>query len=79
MARESFTAGRVAAFACPSGKPQAFLWDAKASGLALRVTASGARAFVFQSRLKDGSAFRLTIGEPRRDDGGGTLMSREVV
>jgi hypothetical protein len=72
MARDSFTAGRVAAFNCPAGKPQAFLWDAKAPGLALRVTAGGARAFIFQSRLKDGSALRMTIGEPRRDDGGGT-------
>lgn len=78
VARENFTAGRIAAFACPSGKPQAFLWDAKAPGLALRVTAGGARAFVFQSRLKDGSAFRLTIGEPRRDDGGGTWSIAQV-
>jgi integrase len=72
MARENFTAGRIGAFTCPAGKAQAFLWDAKAPGLALRVTAGGARAFVFQSRLKDGAAVRLTIGEPRRDDGGGT-------
>lgn len=71
MARENFTAGRISAFACPPGKPQAFLWDAKAPGLALRVTAGGARAFVFQSRLKQGGAVRITIGEPRRDDGGG--------
>lgn len=71
MARENFTAGRISAFSCPPGKPQAFLWDAKAPGLALRVTAGGARAFVFQSRLKHGGVVRITIGEPRRDDGGG--------
>ncbi|MCO5099223.1 MAG: integrase family protein [Rhodocyclaceae bacterium] len=71
MARENFTAGRIGAFSCPPGKPQAFLWDAKAPGLALRVTAGGARAFVFQSRLKHGGEVRITIGEPRRDDGGG--------
>ena len=72
MARENFTAGRIGGFVCPAGKSQAFLWDAKAPGLALRVTAGGARAFIFQSRLKDGAAVRVTIGEPRRDDGGGT-------
>ncbi len=71
MARENFTAGRIGAFSCPQGRSQAFLWDAKAAGLALRVTAGGARAFVFQSRLKHGGAVRMTIGEPRRDDGGG--------
>ncbi|MCO5121299.1 MAG: Arm DNA-binding domain-containing protein, partial [Burkholderiaceae bacterium] len=69
--RENFTAGRIGAFSCPAGKAQAFLWDAKSPGLALRVTAAGARAFVFQSRLKDGATVRITIGEPRRDDGGG--------
>lgn len=72
MARENFTAGRIAAFTCPPGKQQAFLWDARAPGLALRVTAGGARAFVFQSRLQNGAAVRVTIGEPRREDGGGT-------
>ena len=30
----------------------------------MRVTAAGARAFVFQSRLKTGQSLRLTIGEP---------------
>jgi len=64
MARETFTAGRIERFRCPPGKPQAFLWDARTPGLALRVTAQGARAFVFQSRLKDGGALRITIGEP---------------
>jgi len=64
MARETFTAGRIERFRCPPGRPQAFLWDARTPGLALRVTAHGARAFVFQSRLKDGGALRITIGEP---------------
>jgi integrase len=64
MARENFTAGRIERFRCPTGKPQAFLWDARTPGLALRATAHGARAYVFQSRLKDGGALRITIGEP---------------
>lgn len=56
-----FTAARLAAFGCPPGRQQAFLWDATAPGLALRVTAAGARSFVFQSRF-DGSSVRITIG-----------------
>ena len=64
MTRENLTAGRIEDFPCPPGGGQAFLWDAKVPGLALRVTAAGARAFVFQSRLKSGSAVRLTIGKP---------------
>lgn len=78
MARENFTAGRIAAFTCPAGRAQVFLWDTKAPGLALRVTASGARAFIFQGRLQDGAVLRLTIGEPRRADGGGTWSIAEA-
>lgn len=63
MAKVRFTAGRVADFRCAEGKPQAFLWDATAPGLALRVTANGARAYVFQSRYQ-GQALRVTIGSP---------------
>lgn len=63
MARVKFTAGRLAVFLCPKPKTQAFLWDATAPGLALRVTANGARAFVFQSKI-DGIALRMTIGNP---------------
>jgi integrase len=67
----NFTAGRLAAFSCPDGKTQAFIWDLKAPGLGLRVTARGARAYIFQSRLRDGQTVRLTIGEPLGDDGRG--------
>ena len=70
--RVSFTAGRLAEFNCPPGKAQSFLWDSKTSGLALRVTANGARAYVFQSRLKDGQTVRMTIGEPVDSGGRGT-------
>lgn len=63
MARVNFTAGRVGEFECPADKSQAFLWDAKAHGLALRVTGNGARAYVFQSRL-NGRSVRMTIGDP---------------
>ncbi|CAN7243773.1 integrase family protein [Variovorax sp. LjRoot175] len=63
MERVNFTAGRVAAFKCPEGKEQAFLWDSGVPGLALRVTTNGSRAYVFQSRYQ-GSTVRMTIGSP---------------
>lgn len=71
MAKINFTAGRLADFSCPAGKSQAFLWDSRAPGLALRVTAQGARAFIFQGRLSGGQSVRLTIGEPISSDGRG--------
>jgi integrase len=63
MAKVAFTAGRVADFKCPEGTAQAFLWDSTAPGLALRATAAGARAYVFQSRF-NGDSVRVTIGAP---------------
>jgi len=62
MARTKLTAGRVAAFTS-QGKGQAFLWDDAAPGLALRVTASGSKAFIFQTEYA-GKTLRLTIGAP---------------
>ena len=61
--RENFTAGRVAEFSCPAGKHQAIYWDGKQPGLGLRVTAKGARAYVFQAWI-DGGSVRVTIGDP---------------
>lgn len=63
MAKVNFTAGRIDEFRCPEGKAQAFMWDAKAPGLALRVTANGARSYVFQGRF-NGQTLRQTIGSP---------------
>ena len=61
--RENFTAGRVAEFTCPAGKQQAIYWDGKQPGLGLRVTASGARAYVFEA-WSQGRTVRVTIGSP---------------
>ena len=61
--RENFTAGRVAEFTCPAGKHQSIYWDGKQPGLGLRVTAKGARAYVFQAWI-DGGSVRVTIGHP---------------
>lgn len=63
MAKVNFTAGRVDAFKCESGKSQSFLWDTAAPGLALRVTANEAKSYIFQAKL-DGKAIRVTIGAP---------------
>lgn len=59
--RVRLTAGRVDAFTCPAGKPQAFLWDTEAPALALRATPTGRKTYVFESRLH-GDTIRTTIG-----------------
>lgn len=67
MRKIKFTAGRVEEFACESGKSQSFLWDTASPGLGLRVTANGAKSYIFQGKL-NGSTIRLTIGDPRTWD-----------
>lgn len=59
--RVRLTAGRVDTFACPPGKPQAFLWDTDTPTLALRATPTGRKTYVFESRL-NGSTIRINIG-----------------
>jgi integrase len=63
MAKERFTAPKVAGFTCPAGKTQAFKWDAATAGLGLRVTPAGKPAYIFQSRFQD-KTLRMTIGSP---------------
>lgn len=60
--REHFTAKRVARFQCESGKTQTIYWDDEARGLGLRVTAAGARSYVFETSLH-GKSLRVTIGD----------------
>lgn len=60
MAHE-LSAGLVKDLACPDGKKQAFLRDTKAPGLQVRVTASGAKSYVFEARFL-GKTVRRTIG-----------------
>ena len=59
--RVRLTAGRLADFACQPGKSQAFLWDTDTPALALRVTPTGRKTYVFESRLH-GSTIRVNIG-----------------
>lgn len=56
-----FTRDSVDAATCPAGKGQALYWDTEQPGLGLRVTAAGAKSFIFESRL-GGRTVRMTIG-----------------
>ncbi|MCB2019147.1 MAG: integrase family protein [Hydrogenophaga sp.] len=58
------TAGAIERLTCPPGKPQAFLRDTKAPSLRVRVTAAGAKAYVFESKLNRRN-IRRTIGDVR--------------
>ncbi|MNK73735.1 Phage integrase family protein [compost metagenome] len=58
------TAGAIERLTCPEGKQQAFLRDAKAPGLRVRVTANGAKSFVFEAKLNR-QTIRRTIGDVR--------------
>jgi len=62
MQKVNFTADRVASFKCETAKQQTIYWDAKTPGLGLRVTAAGAKSYIFESRLH-GKTIRMTIGD----------------
>ena len=65
--REDFTNANVlkdGKFQCETGKSQSIFWDGKTPGLGLRVTATGAKSYIFESRLH-GKTVRLTIGDAR--------------
>jgi hypothetical protein len=55
------TAGAIERLKCPPGRAQAFLRDAEGNGLRIRVTANGAKSFVFEQSLKN-RTIRRTIG-----------------
>ena len=59
------TEGIISRLICPPDKKQAFLRDSKAPGLRVRVTAAGAKAFVFETKLKTRRNIRRTIGDTR--------------
>lgn len=62
--KENFTADRVERFECQPGKQQSIYWCGKTPGLGLRVTAAGAKSFIFETRLH-GKTIRQTIGDSR--------------
>jgi integrase len=60
--RQHFTADRVTRFQCKPGKQQTIYWDDEARGLGLRVTAAGAKSYIFEGWLH-GKSLRVTIGD----------------
>ena len=60
----TLTRARVENLLCEPGKQQTIHWDARTPGFGLRVTAAGARAYIFESRLF-GKTLRVTIGDAR--------------
>jgi integrase len=61
---QELTAGLIERLRCPDGKTQAFLRDRKAPSLRVRVTAHGAKSFVFEAKLGR-QTIRRTIGDVR--------------
>jgi integrase len=59
--RVNLTAGAIERLTCPAGKQQAFMRDSEAPGLRVRVTAAGAKSFVYESKLNR-QTIRRTIG-----------------
>ena len=60
--RVNLTAGTIERLTCPAGKQQAFMRDSEAPGLRVRVTAAGAKSFVYEAKL-DRQTIRRTIGD----------------
>ena len=60
----TITAGVIERLTCPPGKDQAFLRDALAPGLRVRVLSHGAKTFVFERKVGS-KTIRRTIGDVR--------------
>lgn len=60
--RVNLTAGTIERLTCPDGKQQAFMRDSEAPGLRVRITAAGAKSFVYESKLNR-QTIRRTIGD----------------
>ena len=58
----NLTAGAIERLTCPAGKQQAFMRDSEAPGLRVRVTAAGAKSFVYEAKLNR-QTIRRTIGD----------------
>ncbi len=63
-ASHDLSVGLIEALRCPPDKGQAFLRDRKTPGLRIRVTASGAKSYVFEAKLNR-KTIRQTIGDVR--------------
>lgn len=61
--RHALSVGLLERLTCPQDKDKAFLRDSEAPGLCVRVTAKGAKSFVFQTKTKQGDFFSKTMGD----------------
>lgn len=61
MERVRLTNQRIERAACPPGKGQSFIWDTESPRLAVRITAAGAKSFIFEGKLNR-ETIRSTIG-----------------
>ena len=59
--RERLTIQRINKATCPAGKSQIFLFDTESPRLAVRVTPSGKKSFIFETKLNR-KTIRWTIG-----------------
>jgi hypothetical protein len=64
MNRIKLTRSEIKKATCPPGKQQSFLWDTESPRLAVRITASGDKAFIFEGKL-DRTTIRRTIGSTK--------------
>ncbi len=62
--KKNFTADVIASYQCKPGKSQTIYWDAKTTGLGLRVTSSGSKSYIFETSLNN-KTIRITIGDIR--------------
>jgi integrase len=62
--RVKLTPDRIAKSTCPSDKKQSFIRDTESPKLAVRVTAAGAKSFIFEGKLNR-KTIRITIGDIR--------------
>lgn len=64
MTKKPFTSIVIEKLLCDPGKNQSIFHDAKTPGLGLRVTSTGAKSYIFESKLH-GKNIRITIGSPQ--------------
>lgn len=62
--KKNFTSEVIANYQCEKGKAQSIYFDAKTPALGLRVTANGAKSYIFQTSLNS-QTIRITIGDIR--------------
>jgi integrase len=70
--------GLIERLTCPAGMPKAFLRDKDVTGLRVRVTANGAKSFVFEAKLNGKAISRTLGGFPLMSIGDAKEKAREL-